>query len=482
MDINTRIRNFVSKIQQQDNHSRRIMNLANLANRNYTEPGRIAYNAAMYIAVEEHQGKDIIVCRPHPALLQNEEFIEVFKQQGKRTSTYTNPRCLRYLTYCEDERGAFWIMSSGRFISLAKLVVDKPNVRLDEKWVDSTISSLIETVQYVNNLEQYQLELTPHSVMVTKDTHNTVTLMPPLNDFLPFKETLYSESDERIAPELFNIEEPDQRADIYGIGKIIEFLHPYPNLPYKYSKIVKKSTNEKVGARPKMAESMLKTINKRKKGGAITHILISVAVVLGFFALIFLFPWGNEQKHEIKGLAAKDSTQFNDQFNDGFNDHFDDGAIMNDPLLNISIESATEEQKDYMLNNYLHDTTYLSLDTAMSLSPEMRQHQKEMMILAAEKFRTMYKQQVRPVLEKVYTDANMQDQNKFMTAYNQANAQLLKIQETLTEQYKIDPSTANRIASEVFGEVADALKSKLTNHATKEQIMQEYIEAETGEQ
>ncbi len=426
------------------------MKLANLAKRNYKEPGRIAYNAAMYIAVEEHQGKEMLVCRPHPDFLDNEAFMAIFCQQDKVTESYTHPRILRYLEYSSDERGAFWYMTPGKYSSLAQLMVDKNQIRLNEKWVDDSITELLEAVEYANSQGHYLLELTPHSVMATKDAYNHIMLMPPLSEFLPLKNLIYSTSDERIAPELFNIEEPDQHADIYGVGRIIEFLHPYPSLPYKYNAVVKSAVFERVDKRPKNATAMLNTISKRRTGGNITNVIISVAVVLGLAALLIFFPWGDDNHRDIKQLNGPDTTLF------------DDGVLMGstslDPLVNTSIESASEAEKARMLDDYIHDSTYMSMDTAVSLSPEMKEYQRQMMIMASEKFRAQFKQQARPILQKVYTEENMSSQEKFMEASREANLHLLEIQEALTSQYQIDPTTATRIAGEVYDEVVDAVK------------------------
>lgn len=429
------------------------MNLSHLANRNYAEPGRIAYNSAMYIAIEEHNGKEMIVCRPHARFLENQEFMSIFANQGKATESYTNPQCIRYVSYDSDDRGPFWYMTPGKFISLAQLMVDKSGRRLDEKWVGETIEGLLETTRYVNSLGHYTLELTPNSVLVTKDALNQIVLMPPLTDFLPIKNQIWPTENEQLAPELFNIEEPDQRADIYGVGRIIQYLHPYPSLPYKYAGVVKKATSEKVGDRPANAPTMQMVISSRSKTASVTKIVSSIAVVVALFMFMIFYPWSSEPEHEFQDLIGADSTLFHD-------DVLSKSTSL-DPLVNMDIQSATEAEKERILDDYLHDSTYMSMDTAYSLSPEMKEYQKQMMNLAAEKFRTAFKIQARPILQKVYLKENMVSQEKFIEMSNQANTQLINLQTALTKQYQLDPTTANRITAEVYDEVVDALKAAM---------------------
>lgn len=427
------------------------MNMSHLTNQNSAEPGRIAFNAAMYVAIEEHDSKEVLVCRPHPHLTDNEEYMEIFSRQGLITESFTNPHCLRYVSYESDERGPFWLMTQGKFVSLAQMMVEKTEMRLDEKWVDRTITDLLDAVQYVNNVQHVQLELTPQSILVSKDSKHSVMLMPPLTDFVPLKKTLWMKENEQIAPELFNIEVPDNRADLYGIGRIIQYLHPYPNLPYKYSALVKKAVSERVDHRPLNSGKFQSAIKKREKGGNVASIIATVSVIAALFMIVLLYPWEEEPKYDFQNLMGRDTTLFDDGVLTGNN--------YSDPLVNTDITSATEAEKERMLEDYLHDSIYMSMDTAYSLSPEMKQYQRQMMQMASEKFRAAFKIQAKPILTNMYTDENMKSQEKFLRVSNEANTKLVKIQESLTKQYQLDPSTATRIAGEVYDEILNTLKN-----------------------
>lgn len=266
-----------------------FMKLATLAQRNYIEPGRIAYNAAMYVAVEEHNGKEVLVCRPHASFLQNEAFMKIFSMQKETTKSFTSPNILQYVSYSSDSRGAFWFMSPGKYTSLSQLMADKPNLRLKKQWVDKTIASLIDMVEYVNSQGLCTLELTPKSILLTRDARHQVVLMPPLSDFVLLKNEIWTDADEQLPPELFSIEDPDQRADVYGIGRIISYLHPYPSLPFKYKKLVKKAVSEHVDVRPFTVQKMRSTIATRHKSGRATQIIVTVGVVAALLALLLFF-------------------------------------------------------------------------------------------------------------------------------------------------------------------------------------------------
>ncbi len=425
------------------------MKLTNLARKNSIEPGRIAYNAAMYIAIEPHDKKEVLVCRPHAKFLNDEEFMNIFRRQDKTTERYTNPYCLKYLQYNEDEKGPYWLMSPGRFTSLAQLVVDKSSIRVNEKWVDGAIDELLTITEYLHKQKHYALELTPHSILVTKHGSNSITLMPPLSDFIPLKNVLYTTYDERIAPELFNNDEPNQKADIYGIGRIIEFLHPYPTLPYKYKEITKNAVSEDLGQRPQNIAEMHDVIRDRKKKSHITSISISVAAVLAFVALLLFVPWGEDNQHDIKNISGQDTIIF------------DDGVLMGvqasaDPIVNTNIGTASEAERARMNDERMPDT----LDSDVTLTPEMKEKQRKMTALAAQKFRQKFKQKARSVLKKVYTKENLESKEKFMNASQEANLKIVDILTELTTQHQIEASTANRIAAEVYDEVAEELKKQ----------------------
>lgn len=332
-------------------------------------------------------------------------------------------------------------------------MVEKPDLRLDEKWVDQTISNLIEVTEYANNQRQVQLELTPNSILISKDAKSRVVLMPPLTDFIPLKKEIWPEPNEQLAPEIFNIEEPDQHADIYGIGRIIQYLYPYPSLPYKYASLVKSAIGERVDKRPGTLTDVQSSIKKKGRNGALAQILVTLLVVSGIIAILLLYPWENNQEHEFRDLKGADTTLFDDGYLTKSNSL--------DPLVNTDIQTASEAEKARMLENYLNDSTYMSMDTAYSLSPEMKEYQREMMKMAEEKFRTAFKVQARPILAKVYTKQNLNNQEVFLQKSAEANEQLVNIQQSMAKQYQIDPTTANRIISEVYDEVVESIKSTM---------------------
>lgn len=440
--------------ENRDTHNQIIMNLATLAHRNNPDSRRIAYNAAMYLTIEPHHNKERLVCRPHAKFVHNEEFMDIFAHLGQTTETYNNPACLRCLEYGNDEQGPYWLMSSGKYLSLAQLVNSKANVRLDEKWVDRSIEELLDITVYLNRKGQQLLEFTPHSILVTKDSQNHIAVMPPLSDFLPLRKLLYAKVDERIAPELFNNDEVGQRADIYGIGRMVEFLHPYPTLPYKYREIISQAVQEQASMRPQSTVEMQEIILKRAQKSRITSIAISIASVVAFLAFVVFFPWTDDNQPYVNNLVGPDTTLFDDGvLMDGYNDY--------DPLVNKVFASTTDAEKSRMLDQYMHDSTYMSMDTAVSLSPEMKEYQRKMMVLASKKFRSQFKQQARAILKKVYTEENMQSQEDFMAASQAANAQLMDMKAALTNQYQIDVTTGTRIAGEVYDEVVNELKKKL---------------------
>ena len=430
------------------------MKLVNLAIQNKTSSGRVAYNAAMYLAMEEHDGKEVLVCRPQPALERHGDFMDIFRQLGNLTASLTSPHILRCRELGEDEKGVFWFMGPGKYMSMAQAMVNRPLLRTDTRWIDNAIRELMEATQQAHEQGLCFWEFTPHSVLVSRDTHGHIALLPPLSPFMSVREVLYPTPTEAVAPELGQIEEeePDTRADVYGIGRIIKYLHPSPSLPFQYNAPTHKALSPQKEKRPASPAQMLTSIQSRRRGGALTHIVVSVSAVLALAALIFFFPWAEDEPLDLKTVMAKDSLLLNDSL-------LTSQPSM-DPLVNTSMEALSDAERDRMLNNYLNDSSYLSLDTAVTLSPERREYEKKMMKVAAEKFRDKFRQQAMAILTGVYTDENLVDQKTFMDASMAANQQLVLLQDALARQYQLDPSTAVRIAAEVQDEVIENIKRK----------------------
>ena len=345
-------------------------------------------------------------------------------------------------------------MGPGKYMSMAQAMVNRPLLRTDTRWIDNAIRELMEATQQAHEQGLCFWEFTPHSVLVSRDTHGHISLLPPLSPFMSVREVLYPTPTEAVAPELGRIEEeePDTRADVYGIGRIIKYLHPSPSLPFQYNAPTHKALSPQKEKRPTSPAQMLASIQSRRRGGALTHIVVSVSAVLALAALIFFFPWAEDEPLDLKTVMAKDSLLLNDSL-------LTSQPSM-DPLVNTRMEALSDAERDRMPNNYLNDSSYLSLDTAVTLSPERREYEKKMMKVAAEKFRDKFRQQAMAILTGVYTDENLVDQKTFMDASMAANQQLVLLQDALARQYQLDPSTAVRIAAEVQDEVIEIIKRK----------------------
>ena len=431
------------------------MKLVNLATQKNAASGRIAHNAAMYLCMEEHDGKEILVCRPQPSMVQNESFMDIFQRLGTLTENITSPQILQCLSLEHDEKGFFWRMSAGRYHSLAQTMVNKPQLRTDFQWIDRNIQELIEATQRAHDTGHQLWELTPHSIMVSRDTHGHIALMPPLSPFLPIKEVLYPTPTETVAPELYDTTSeavPDARTDLYGIARIIEYLHPSTALSFQYKAPTQRALNTSMEKRPASSKQMLSSIRTRRRQSAVTHSIVSVLAVLGFASLFFFYPWSDDEPLDLKTVMARDSLLLNDSL-------LTNPASI-DPLVNTNLETLNDAERERMLSQYLNDSSYLSLDTAATLSPERREYEKQMMKVAAEKFREKFRQQATAILKGVYTDENLSDQKIFMDASMTANQQLVLLQDALARQYQLDPSTAVRIAAEVQDEVIENIKRK----------------------
>ena len=430
------------------------MKLVNLAIEKKASSGRVASNAAMYLALEEHDGKEVLVCRPQPALERHVDFMDIFRQLGSLTANLTSPHILRCRELGEDEKGVFWFMGPGRYTSMAQAMVNRPLLRTDTRWIDNAIQELMEATQLAHGQGLCFWEFTPHSILVSRDTHGHIALLPPLSPFMPVREILYPTPTEAVAPELGSTEEeePDARVDVYGLGRVIQYLHPSPSLPFPYSAPTRRALSAQRERRPASPAQMQSAILSRRRRGALTHIVVSVTAVLALAASVFFFPWAEDEPLDLKTVMAKDSLLLNDSL------LMTQPSI--DPLVNTSMETLSDAERERMLSSYLNDSSYLSLDTAVTLSPERREYEKKMMKVAAEKFREKFRQQAMSILTGVYTDENLADRKTFMDASMTANQQLVLLQDALARQYQLDPSTAVRIAAEVQDEVIERIKRR----------------------
>lgn len=398
------------------------MKLNELATQKCEAEQRIATNSAYYAAYEVHDNELKLVIRPHERFLSNEAFMNAFRYLGPLTQSFTHPALLRCELYGEDQRGPFWTLTPGRFISLEQTLSEQVSLRFNKRWVNRFTLLLTRAVQYLNNQQELALELTPSALLLTRDNQHLPVLLPPLSPFLSVKEQIYEHptthqyDKDNLPPELFNAEAPDARTDVFGMGNLLRHIHPCPKPPQPYLKAIELATNERMNIRPASPAAFLKIIYTDRRRKLLLYNILCVTFMVIFAVVAFTFAHtGWTRSSSETNLPAT-------------------------PL------PATQE------------VTTVQLDSTTALSPESLLRHQEQMNVSVQKFRSAFRLQVQSILKRVYTPNNFIDEDTFMSASMEAQAQILSLQETLAAQFQLDPTTAQRIAAEVYDEVASELK------------------------
>ena len=390
-----------------------------------------------------HNGKYLVLKMPNTTCAQHKDYEDIFRSEAELNALFTSPYLLRYSQWGENAEEYWYEMEGANFISLATLLLDSPSIIADKDWVEGIINDLMDTLEYIHKKGFYGLDITPKSILITK-TDKKLRLLPPCSPYLDIKESVWMQKSEFIAPELFNKDMPDQRSDIYSIGKIIELLYQYGNIPYKYSKAIRIATQENMDKRYGSIEDMRKSIKKHQRWGKITSILTAVAViaiVTGLFIWSYGFNSGETERVYIENQSQENATA-------------------------MSPEEIEMEQ----VEQFLKDTTYMNSDTAFTLSEETKAKQREEIRKTETVFRKHFAEQATGILSKIYNKNYMNaDEKTFRQSSQKTMFLLQELQSRLCTQFQVDETTGARIASEVIQEITHSLMKEMEQDLPKKE-------------
>ena len=417
------------------------MNYSQLPSAMGLTPQSLGQNAVGYITNESIDGKWVTLFRPNKYRINDEAFMQRFRELGQVATAIRDPHVMRPTEYVADEQGGYYSFGVARYITLGQLLMEKPAIVADSTWTDAIIHDLMHALEHLHKKGLMAVELTPQSVLVSRTGQNTLMLMPPLSGFLDIRRDVWTSPNDFLAPELFSDDNTvvvDQRADIYGAARIVQRLFHFSELPLRLRHFVKACTQDDVAARPEddaMAQDIL-----TKVGRQVRLLKTVLAIVAGLFiiGLVMLGLSRNGTDYDFQETDPLSTDSFGLQLRS-------DNALMPDVEQDIFAE----------------DTTFLNEDTTISLSPERRKAEKQRMERATEAYRQQYERMARAILTPVYTYTNLHgEQQHFLILSTQAMQKLQDLAISMQKQYQLDPTTAEAVAGEVIGKVTDELKQK----------------------
>ena len=336
-----------------------------------------------------------------------------------------------HFTLATDSAGLYGVnVEQGTYRTFERLLEDSPAIVATKNFIADTVTDLLELTSYLHDQGIFHICYAPSNILARKGDNALMLLFhgsayQSMND----QQALYGErATAFIAPEVIEEGVFDARADIYSIGKFIEFLYAQSDVPLELKGVIKKATDVDPEKRYQTPEEMMSAIKKRK--GLRSSILSGVAallIVLVLFGLYFVLVPEPEDIEFVKPAPKEKMDELNDE-----------GVY--DP----SVES-------YVLS----ETDTSSADVRMD-ARKMKEYEAK----AEQIFRKNFTREAERILSSIYSDERMNNTEKNFKAGSQPTVEdLVKAQ--LGNEAGLSESRSQLIAGEIIEQVTNKLKTQL---------------------
>ena len=197
------------------------------------------------------------------------------------------PYIVKYTEINEDENGVYVLMEHVNGMSMAEKMKAEPAYFSNLRNTTKLLRQLLKALKALHSKNIAYLDLKPENIMLTQVSNNVKLIdlggcFADSNSFTAERTKAYA------APELANdlIGEVDARTDIYGVGKLIEYIEVNAGvrLPEYLKQIKQRCLQEDKTQRYATADAVLDALNRKVQvmRGAIYGMVVLVACALGW--------------------------------------------------------------------------------------------------------------------------------------------------------------------------------------------------------
>lgn len=326
------------------------------------------------------------------------------------------------------ESDANWlVLEQGCFLSLEQLLKENPAIVASPSFIDNLTESLFNLLEQLHEKHIYQLCLSPSNVFVRKGELQPMLLMH--GSFYKGKvaaDQLYRDQTDEVAPEVLSEGHIDSRSDVYALGKLLDYLFTFSSQPIAYKKLIKKATSTVPEDRYNTIGDMRRALVWKKNCSKMMMALVAAVVIsCGIFIGIDSMTPETQDMEYVKP-APEDADE--DLLDSGF-----------DP------ESELGSRRDSALNFTVKDAQQIAAYEAKAESI----------------FRKRFAIQAEKILIQAYNKKSMNgDEKQFMNIAQNMTAELLKVQQELTELSGLSDAKTQKIAAEIVDELTENMKNK----------------------
>lgn len=353
----------------------------------------------------------------------NEACRDAFQEDVTLGRELNHPNLWRYsdadMNYDDDGIPGV-LLESFNCVTLESYLKENPSFVTESAEMERIVNEVMDAVAYLHEQGVCHLDLHPRNVLLTKKEHQ-VKLANPFSPYLHLSDALSLETDGFVAPECFSeatLSDPI-RSDIYSLGCFIAYLYDMASLPYRYRQVVKRARSTDPAMRPSCIKAFRNAVSQAR-------MQLWVAKGVMWVLLALLACWGL-----------------------------------------FSLTTSSEEDEIHFVqptadNTYIYDSItgqeYYLNDSAMAVREAMIEHQKEKMMKEYDRkvndiFKKTFRKKAEPIINEIYTEEHLKKGETETVVSRRGMKRLMEIQEELSQQYELDPTTTANMAASVIDEL-----------------------------
>lgn len=235
-------------------------------------------------------GRQYFMKRLKPEFAGNHILCNAYRKEWELGSTISHPNIVKYERFEDDEFGCYILMENVCGETLAERMKSKPRYFAQRQNLDRFFLQLLSALNCLHERKIVYSDLKPENVMITQ-VGNDVKVVDLGFCFTDAYSNTVGMTHKYAAPEHCDVSQIDERTDIYGVGRLIEYIGQYVKLPRVYRKIQEKCLKKQKCDRFQCINEIVRLIDCR------TH-YVGYFVLACVVVLVLYFAWRIAQHSE----------------------------------------------------------------------------------------------------------------------------------------------------------------------------------------
>lgn len=225
-------------------------------------------------------GKSFFLKQLRPELATNQAYRTLFRKEFELGYKIKHKNIVEYDSLQDNDNDCYILMENIVGETLNKFIISHPDYFNSRSNLDKFFNQLLSALKCLHENHVIYSDLKPDNIMITQ-INNDVKLIDLGFCFTDSYRNTEGTTREFSAPEHINKGKLDVTTDIYGVGKIIEYIDSKTNyeLPKDYHHVMSKCLEKHQADRWQSIDEILTKLNRRSKTRSKWLVILMVTIV-----------------------------------------------------------------------------------------------------------------------------------------------------------------------------------------------------------